>query len=130
MAESKEEKYILFLDDDPARAALAYDRWSDERRNRTIWCKSVEEAIDVIAEYPLDEAHLDHDLGGEHFVDTRREDCGMEVIRYIERLSSWELNKLKSCKFTIHSWNLEAGATMTKRLLALELFAEQKPFGS
>lgn len=128
--EDKEDKYILFLDDDPARAALAYERMSEDKRSRTIWCRTVEEAVDVILEYNLEEAHLDHDLGGETYCDTRREDCGMEVIRNIERMSGWELAKLKHCKFVVHSWNLKAGETMVRRLLKLELFAEHKPFGS
>jgi hypothetical protein len=68
---------ILFLDDDPARAEIFLAENPD-----AIW---VETASDCIArlEEPWDEVHLDHDLGGERFVDLSREDCGMEVVRWL-----------------------------------------------
>ncbi len=118
------------MDDDPNRAALAYRRFPKEKRNRTIWCTTAAEAIDILENYDLDEAHLDHDLGGEHFVDTRREDCGMEVVRWIEHRSANGLEKLMDCKVVIHTWNIPAGRTMTERLKKLGLKVIQKPFGS
>lgn len=36
------------------------------------------------AEY-IHELWLDHDLGGEMYVDSKREDCGMEVVRFLEQ---------------------------------------------
>jgi hypothetical protein len=123
-------KAILFMDDDQNRAALAYQRFPPEKRDRTIWCETAVAAIDVLENYELDEAHLDHDLGGDHFVDTRREDCGMEVVRWIEHRSADGLEKLMDCQFIIHSWNIPAGRTMTSRLQKLGLKVIQKPFGS
>lgn len=121
---------ILFMDDDPNRAALAYQRFSKEKRDNTIWCTSAAEAIDVLENYDVDEAHLDHDLGGEHFVDSRREDCGMEVVRWIEHRSAVELEKLRKCTFIIHSWNIPCAIQMAERLRKLGLKVQHIPFGS
>jgi len=121
---------ILFLDDDANRAALAYQRFTVDKRNQTIWCTTAAEAINVLENYELDECYLDHDLGGQHWVDSRREDCGMEVVRWIERRSSGELQKLQKCKFTVHSWNIPAAKQMVSRLEKLGLNVQMIPFGS
>ncbi len=120
---------ILFLDDDPYRAALAYQRWPEDKKSNTIWTRTAEEAIDVLRDYELSEAHLDHDLGGEHFVNSAREDCGMEIVRWLESRPTAELQKFLTCKFTVHSWNIPAGREMTERLTKLGLKATQTPFG-
>jgi len=118
---------ILFLDDNPNRAAIAYQRWSEEKRPYTIWCRTAEEAISVLRDYALTEAHLGHDLEGETYVDTRREDCGMEVVRWLEAQET--LDKFNDCVFICHSWNLSAGNRMAERLCSLGLKAEHIPFG-
>lgn len=120
---------ILFLDDSPNIAAIAYQRWPEEKRSNTIWATTAEEAISVLKDYDLEEAYLDHDLGGEQFVHSGREDCGMEIIRWIEKLNPTERKRLEQTKFICHSWNLDAGRKMTERLLALGLRAIQIPFG-
>ena len=120
---------ILFLDDDPHRAALAYQRFPPEKRDYTIWCTTAAEAIDILENYDLSEAHLDHDLGGEHYVHSGREDCGMEVIRWIEHRSPDELEKLKKTLFIVHSWNVPAALNMEVRLRALGLKVKRIPFG-
>lgn len=131
MTQSNEELYILFMDDCPQRAALAYTRWPEDKKGRTIWCTTAEEAIGVLKDYPLDEVHLDHDLGGEQWVDSRREDCGMEVIRFIEKMDKKEREKkFSKTRFIVHSWNLPAGQRMTERLVGVELNAVQIPFGT
>lgn len=118
---------ILFLDDSPERAILQYNRWPKEKSSRTIWATTAQEAIDVIRDYELEEAHLDHDLGGTQFQDTRSENCGMEVVRWLERNLQ---PKHKNTKYILHSWNLAAGARMTQRLKELGLDARQIPFGT
>lgn len=122
------ESLILFLDDDPNRAALAYQRWPTEKKNRTIWATTAEETISILKDYELEEAHLDHDLGGEHYVNSAREDCGMEVVRWIER-STDQQEKLKKTHFIIHSWNIPAAIQMEKRLKALGFKVSRIPFG-
>lgn len=123
---------ILFLDDDPNRAALAYQRFKPEDREKVIWCQTAEEAINTLRDYKekLTAVYLDHDLGGEHYVHTAREDCGMEVIRFLEKLArKGELGKLKEAKFRVHTWNVDSGNVMYKRLKAIKLKVEYVPFG-
>jgi hypothetical protein len=66
---------ILFLEDDPARGVEILTNNPD-----AVWVETADECIRTLRE-PWDEVHLDHDLGGEHFVDFDRDDCGMAVIR-------------------------------------------------
>lgn len=96
-----------------------------------MWVETAANAIEILQGYAedLEEVYLDHDLGGEHYVDSRREDTGMEVVRYLERVSEVELKKFETTKFTIHSWNTYAGRQMTERLQKLGLDAVYKPFG-
>jgi len=120
---------ILFLDDDPNRAAITYQRWTENKRSNTIWCTTVSEAIDVLKNYDISEAYLDHDLGGQSFISSEREDSGMEVVRYLESLNKETLEKFENTRFTIHSFNIPAGAVMTERLQKLGLKAKHVPFG-
>lgn len=123
---------ILFLDGSPERAALAYQRFKPEDREKTIWCSTVEEAICTLQDYKdrLTRVMLDHDFGGERFVHPAREDSGTEIVRYLERLSKkGELGNLKTVKYRIHSWNTDAGNNMYRRLKAIGLKCEYVPFG-
>ena len=122
----------LFLDDDVNRAALAYQRFPKEKRDATVWVKTAADAITSLRDfkYQLIEVHLDHDLSGETFCDSRREDCGMEVVRYLESLPEEEIKIFESCKFICHSHNYPACSEMRDRLEALGLKAEYKPFGT
>lgn len=125
---------ILFLDDSAQRAVLAYNRMSEEDRSNTIWCTTAEETIITLWDYrdQLDRVHLDHDLGGQQYVNTKREDCGMEVVRKLEEMSHKqpdEFAKLKDTEFIIHSWNSHAAPIMVDRLKKLGLNVKHVPFG-
>ena len=122
---------ILWLDDSPERAALAYQRMTPVARDHTIWCKEATEAISVLKDYAevLVQAHLDHDLEGA-YQNSFDKNCGMEVVRYLERLDSDELNKIKDIHFIVHSWNPPAGREMTERIEKLGLKAIYRPFGT
>lgn len=126
-----ESKVILFLDDDPLRAVLAYNRMDDDRRNRTVWVTTASEAIKVLTTCVdrFAEVHLDHDLGGETFVNSAREDCGMEVVRFIESLNETELKTFERCKFIVHTYNYPAGRNMASRLQSAGLNVTYVPFG-
>jgi len=119
---------ILFLDDDAHRAALMYQRMSNEDRNRTVWVETAEDAIQFLKDYKKDlvKVYLDHDLGGQQFVHSQREDCGMEVVRWLEKQDSLDY---KECQFVVHSWNIEAAKVMTDRLLKVGYNVTQTPFG-
>jgi hypothetical protein len=124
----REDSVIMFLDDDPHRAALMFNRMNEQDRSRTFWVKTAQEAIDMLRDYRerLEYVFLDHDLGGETHVYSGREDCGMEVIRYLEHQNPTDFD----CTFIIHSWNIDAAIKMTERLVAKGYTATQQPFGS
>ncbi len=126
---------ILFLDDNTQRAVLAHNRMSDEDKGKTIWCKTSEEAIITLWDYRhvLERVHLEHDLGGETYVNTKREDCGMEIIRKLEEWHHKKLEEFKnllSTKFVVHSYNAHAAPIMVDRLKKLGLEAKWVPFGT
>ena len=123
---------ILFLDDNPNRAANVYRRMNKKQRESTIWCQTVEETICTLKDYSyrLEVVMLDHDLNGEMYVNTAREDCGMEVVRYLERLSRDEEVKFKDfekTEFIIHTYNRYAGMRMAQRLQKLGLKSRYQP---
>jgi hypothetical protein len=124
----------LFLDDDPNRAALAYQRMTPEDQQHTIWCKTAEETIVTLKDYRhrLKKVMLDHDLGGETYVNVKREDCGMEVVRWLEREARNEaaFQPFFRVEFIIHSWNTYAGPKMVERMKKLGLRATYTPFGT
>ena len=125
---------ILFLDDNPQRAVLAYNRMSVKDRSNTIWCQTAEEAIQTVWDYRdrLTKVSLDHDLGGQQYMNTKREDCGMEIIRFLEkkaRKEPEEFKKLEGTLFVIHSWNTHAAPIMQDRLSNLGLNSVWIPFG-
>ena len=110
----------LFLDDDPARAAAFLARHPD-----ATWVQTAPECVARLAERWA-EVHLDHDLGGEHYVDSDRADCGMEVVRW---LTAAPRRHLARARFTVHSHNMVAAYEMVGRLRAAGFRATARPFG-
>ena len=109
---------ILFLDDNLERI----ERFIGEHPFGIV-ARTAREAIEALGYYrELDTVSLDHDLGGESFVDSSRADSGMEVVRWIEQ------NKPKVKHFIIHSVNPNAAAEMTQRLIAVGYEVERKPW--
>jgi hypothetical protein len=115
---------ILFLDDDENRT---------QRLVRKIpWAKTYTTAgqvIDKLAEVfdhdsTVEILFLDHDLGGEQFVDSGREDCGMEVVRWLEQNDLWGDIK----KIIVHSHNTPAAIIMESRLKNAGYNVERIPF--
>ena len=111
---------LLFLDDDPQRAIVFLNRHPD-----ALWVLTAKECIAQLAE-KWDQVHLDHDLGGEIYVDPLREDCGMEVVRW---LCTSEQEQLRETWFIIHSHNYEAASDMVKHLRESGYHAVYRPFG-
>ena len=111
---------ILFLDDDPDRARAFLGR-----NPRALWVQTAAECIARLAE-SWDQVHLDHDLGGEIFVDSSRDDCGMEVVRW---LCSRPRAPLPNTCFLVHSHNAEAAELMVRNLLEHGYQAVYRPFG-
>jgi len=111
---------ILFLDDDPDRARAFLGR-----HPQAVWVQTAAECIARLAE-SWDQVHLDHDLGGEIFVDSSRDDCGMEVVRW---LCSQPQEPLPNTWFFVHSHNAEAADLMVQNLLQHGYQAVYRPFG-
>jgi len=112
---------VLFLDDDPKRAA----RFLAACPN-AYWVQTADECIARLAEI-WDEVHLDHDLGGEIFVDSNRTDCGMEVVRWLCDMG--HRSHLKHADFFVHTHNLNAAGQMLKALRSAGYSVVYRPFG-
>jgi CheY-like chemotaxis protein len=111
---------ILFLDDDEQRIAAFQKRITDAKIART-----AKEMIDLLtANEIVDLLFLDHDLGGEIYVKSDREDCGMEVVRWIVA------NKPKLGSVFVHSHNEPAAIEMVAKLMDAGYSANWMPFSS
>ena len=97
---------ILFLDDDLDRTKIFL--------LNVLNAHTVETAMECISvlqsKEEWDYVLLDHDLGGNIFVDSDREDCGMEVIRWIVK------NKPIIKQVVVHSFNPDASKEMILKL--------------
>jgi hypothetical protein len=107
---------------------------NEEDQGSTIWCKTVLEAQTTLWNYrdELTKVYLEHDLGDEPYMNTRSEESGMELVRYLENLYKHyqpEFQAFKKMKITIHTWNDHAGPIMTERLRKIGLDVELIPFG-
>lgn len=123
---------ILFLDNDSARAALMYSRMKPEDRDSTIWCRTAEEAIVTLKDYAgsLTSAYLDSSLTENEYSDTRSDNGGMEVVRFLEKAPAQLKISLKSCRFTVHTWDKATGLKMFIRLFKAGYDVKYRPFGS
>jgi hypothetical protein len=111
---------ILFLDDDHKRARIFL-----AVNPQAIWVETVPDCLAKLEE-TWDEVHLDHDLGGEQYVLHDRDDCGMEVVRW---LSLAPRPHLKLTKFVVHSHNPNGATMMGMQLMVNGYNVEVRPFG-
>jgi CheY-like chemotaxis protein len=100
-------KRVLFLDDNYERGIAFLEIFADAK---VVWVETAAEAIEMLAQ-PWDLVMLDHDLGGEVFVSSSRDDSGMAVVRWIEANRPTTTKRIH-----IHSWNIPAAREMTARL--------------
>jgi hypothetical protein len=112
---------VLFLDDDPARGEIFVAEYPD-----AVWVRTAQECIAHLSE-PWDEVHLDHDLGGDTFVDHERDDCGMAVVRW---LCAQPRPNLRNTRFYVHTHNLNAGCLMVLQLEEVGYDVQARPFGA
>ncbi len=110
---------ILFLDDDSERAAAFLAAYPD-----AAWVQTAEQCLARLGE-AWDEVHLDHDLGGERLVDHERDDCGMEVVRW---LCLEPRPHLRAARFFVHTHNPNAACIMALRLQVAGFQVEVRPF--
>ena len=112
---------ILFLDDDEKRIDTFGKKIYPDFANIVTTASTAIQYLNSIPNW--DFVFLDHDLGGEQLVDSNREDCGMEVVRWIVE------HKPNIEQIIIHSWNSPAGKEMVAKLRDAGYNAEYKPFG-
>jgi hypothetical protein len=112
---------VLFLDDDPCRAREFLAQYPE-----AVWVQTAAECTGMLAE-TWDQVHLDHDLGGEIFVDSSREDCGMEVVRWLCREDRPALRG--SALFVVHTHNMNAAGAMVRSLQEAGYLTVYRPFG-
>jgi hypothetical protein len=121
-----EDRVYLFVDGSPERMALAYQRMSNELQNNTVWCKTVKEAIGVLGGYRerLYLVSMCHDLNEFVKGDTRREDGGMEIARWlIKSKEDWS-----HCDFVAHGHG-SGDSKMVKRLYEAGFAVSWRRFG-
>jgi hypothetical protein len=110
---------VLFLDDNHDRAQVFLNA-----HPYAVWVETARDCLERLAG-PWDEVHLDHDLGGEAFVDHEREDCGMEVVRW---LCDEFRPHLRDCLFVVHTRNPDASCMMVMHLQVTGYRVVERPF--
>ncbi len=109
---------VLFLDDNEERT-----KRFKSRHPYTLTTETAEECIEKMqSRKSWDVVMLDHDLGGEVFVDSGREDCGMEVVRWMVA------NKPEIGEIIAHTCNEPAGKEMVAKLRDAGYTARWVPF--
>jgi hypothetical protein len=109
---------LLFLDDSPDRAAIFIANHPGAK-----WVETAADCITALRSQPWHTVFLDHDLGGQSMVDSNREDCGMEVVRWMIR------NRPIVKQVIVHSWNTPAARRMVEDLQRKSYYARYSPFG-
>lgn len=102
---------ILFLDDNPTRT-----RAFRSEVPSAVCVETAADCIKLLDEREWDYVFLDHDLGGEEWVGSDREDCGMEVVRWLIANRPQFIRDLNPPKVIVHSHNHPAANEMTFKL--------------
>ena len=99
------------------------------KRDRTIWAKNPEEAIQILREYRhrLALVFLSNDLNEFVHGDIRSEDSGAEIVRYLEKQNPEEF---KDCGFILQDHDRKLGEKLTRRLERAGYRASHRPFGT
>jgi len=109
---------ILFLDDSRERRKKFRSHFPS-----ALIVSTAAECIAALGAYPeIGQLWLDHDLGGEEFADSRNENTGMEVVRWIVR---W---KPKIREIIVHSLNHDEARNMHDDLEAAGYACSLVPF--
>ena len=109
---------ILFLDDSLARVK----KFRSHCPSATLVHTSDNAISKLASGTTWDYVFLDHDLGGEEYVNSEREDCGMNVVRWIVE------HKPQISTIIVHSLNPPAAARMVDDLMAAGFTAYGVPY--
>lgn len=118
---------ILFLDDDTNRSKSFAMRMIGHRLTIVETASDCIEYIrqSLLKNEPFDLICLDHDLGGKQFVNSKREDTGMEVVRWLCATP----NSTKS-PVLVHSYNVPAAKIMVRELSNSGYWSQHSLFGA
>mgnify|MGYP003501848970 CR=1 FL=1 len=123
--EHKSNPVVLFLDDDENRtkAFVSLVPYAKCATTAAGMIKLLHEHI--AKKIKIDSLFLDHDLGGEVYVDSNREDCGMEVVRWLcaNLIKPEEINTV-----VVHTMNPSASTNMRAALIEAGLRTITLPF--
>jgi hypothetical protein len=109
---------IIFLDDNKERS-----HWFRSEVPSAIIAETAEAAIKSIeTQQHVNWLFLDHDLGGEEYINEKRPDTGMEVVKWIIQ------NKPSIGFIVIHSCNAYAAKIMMEDLNTAGYAATRVPF--
>lgn len=114
---------ILFLDDDPNRISAFKSNVPSAFVTTT-----AEDMIELLQKHKderIDYVFLDHDLGGEVYVDSEREDTGMEVVRHMVNDHTYDVNTV-----VVHTMNPAGATNMISALKSKDYHVFQLPFGT
>lgn len=105
-------KRIFILEDDPARIT-AFKFAIDGKAEVTVaqWVHGQYGAIESYKP-PYDLLLLDHDLGGQTFVDSSEENTGAGFVRWLGKAPETDRPDI-----IIHSWNPDGGRAMARELV-------------
>lgn len=108
------KEIILFLDDDGNRTKTFVSRVPSALTHSTAdsICQGIAAAKE--AGEKVKYLFLDHDLGGEIYVDSNREDCGMEVVRFLAKNVAEYITVIDT--IIVHSHNQPAAERMVYNL--------------
>lgn len=114
---------IFILEDDPARISLF---------RQTLIGTDVTICVDVASakqlwEPPYDIVCLDHDLGGEVYVDSAHKNTGAEFVRWLTRNQPNLIDEAKT--IYVHSYNPVGAAAMMTDLFEVHHRVGRVPFG-
>lgn len=111
---------ILFLDDDEGRQAFMRRELVGHKATHVTTARQAIDELERNDDYDI--VFLDHDLGGEVFVDSGREDTGMEVVRWLAQ------NPRNIGRVVVHTLNPPARENMVCLLERSGYRAEAHPF--
>lgn len=114
---------ILFLDDDMTRTRAFISRLQPHAR-LIVTVETAGECIAQLDASAWDLVLLDHDLGGEVFVDSAQAETGAEVVRWLKG------NRRDHGAFIVHSMNPVGAASMYFDLKEMGYRVSQAAFGS
>jgi len=114
---ASERRRALFLDDCPERTAIFRSLVPD-----AVCVETADACIEQLSACPWDVAFLDHDLGGEVYVDSSKPNTGAAVVRWIVE------HRPDVGSFVVHSLNADAAKRMVAGLREAGYGAEHVPF--